>query len=181
MLSIFTRKKISDETLANIFVNGIFKLSKEGFEDVSELINYDLELVGNPNISQDDFGKFALIIFTANIGSISDHFNALQQMRMQDLVYSKFSQSLNISKSELKKKKNKVAELFYTLNHPSKNIKYAMSKATFHVYDLYDFQEEYFKNLRVANPVALKKLNDIMHHFLWDWESIFKRYKPVFK
>jgi hypothetical protein len=181
MLSIFTRKKITDETLANIFVNGVLKLAQEGFKDLSELINNDLDLIGSPSIKSEDFDKFALIVFTANVNTFSDYFNALEQMRMQDLIYSKLSMALNMSKSDLKTQKNKISELFNSLNHPSKNVKYAMSKTIFHLYDLYGYQDEYFKNLKVANPVALKKLNETMDHFIWDWDSILKRYKPVFK
>ncbi len=181
MLSIFTKKKISDQTLANVFVNGVLRLSKEGFSDIADLLNNDLELISNPRVDQNEYLNFSLIVFTGNIALIPDQFNALEQMRFLDLVYAKFAQAIGLSKHELKQQKNKISSLFKTLNHPSKNTQYAMSKALFHMYDLYGYQEDYFKNLKVANPVALKKINDIIPHFLWDWDATFKRYKPVFK
>ena len=66
------------------------------------------------------------------------------------------------------------------VNHPSKNTLYGMSKAVFHKFNLNGFQEPYFKNMRTPNPLFLKRMDEIMMNFLWDWEAFFNRYKVNF-
>jgi len=63
------------------------------------------------------------------------------------------------------------------VNHPSKNTLYGMSKAVFHKFHLNDYQESYFKNMRTPNPLFLKRMDDVLNNFLWDWEEFFKRHK----
>ncbi len=180
MFSLFTKKKITDETLANIFVNGIIKLVEEGYPDLVDMVNNEAEFVKSPKLHKENYDRFLLIVFTANLSFLPDHFGAVEQMKMQDSIYSKFASATGLTKQDLKVWVNKYSQLFYTLNHPSKNVKYAMSKAFFHEYKLYSFQEEYFKKMRVPNPILLKKLNDVIETFIWDWDNLFKRYKAVF-
>ena len=54
-----------------------------------------------------------------------------------------------------------------------------MSKAIFHKYNLNDFQEDYFKNMKAPNPLFLKRLDEIVSHFIWDWDSIKAKLKVV--
>lgn len=180
MFSIFTKKKITEETLANIFVNGIIKLVEDGFPELADMINNDPEFQTSPKLLKENYDKFLLIVFTGNLSFLPDHFNAVEQMKMQDRIYAKFSSAIGLSKAELKTCVSKNSQLFYTLNHPSKNVKYAMSKAFFHQYELYKFQDSYFRKMRVPNPILLKRLNDVIETFVWDWDNMFKRYRAVF-
>ena len=52
-----------------------------------------------------------------------------------------------------------------------------MSKAMFYKYKLNDCQDDYFKNMDSPNPLFLKRMDEIMKNFLWNWEAFFKRYK----
>ena len=63
------------------------------------------------------------------------------------------------------------------VNHPSKNMLYGMSKAIFHKYNLNDFQEDYFKRMQAPNPLFLKRMDEVMSNFIWDWDVFFKKYK----
>jgi hypothetical protein len=63
------------------------------------------------------------------------------------------------------------------VNHPSKNMIYGMSKAMFHKYGLNEFQDEYFKRMQAPNPLFLKRLDEVMGNFIWDWDVFFKKYK----
>ncbi|NBN99415.1 MAG: hypothetical protein EBV19_09305, partial [Flavobacteriia bacterium] len=60
---------------------------------------------------------------------------------------------------------------------PSKTTLYAMSKAVFHKYELNQFQDDYFKRMNAPNPVFLKRLDDLLNNFLWNWETFFKKYR----
>ncbi len=181
MLSLFSKKKITDDTLTNIFVNGVFELVEKGFPDLAELLKNEAEFETHPEINENNLDQFLLIVITGNMFQISKYFDAFQQVKIQDLIYTKFAKSLDVSKEELKVTVGKLNQLFYRLNHPSKNTKYAMSKAFFHQYNLYEYQEEYFRRMKVPNPIILKKLNETMDVFMWDWEGIFKKYKVVFE
>ena len=62
---------------------------------------------------------------------------------------------------------------------PSKNIHYAMSKAVFYKYELNQYQDAYFQKMKSPNPLFLKRLDDIVEHFIWDWEDLRSKYKIV--
>ena len=34
------------------------------------------------------------------------------------------------------------------------------------------FQEEYFKNVNCPNPIFLKRLDNAVVHFMWNWEEV---------
>ena len=63
------------------------------------------------------------------------------------------------------------------INHPSKNTVYAMSKAIFHKYDLFQFQDPYFRQMKAPNPIILKRLNQLMAFCLWDWAEVLEGWK----
>ncbi len=65
------------------------------------------------------------------------------------------------------------------LNFPSKNTVYAMSKVLFHSYDLFCFQDPYFREMQVPNPIILKRLNGLMGYFLWNWTEVNEQYRIV--
>lgn len=181
MLSFLTKKKISDDTLSNIMVNGIFKLVEEGFGEVKELLLNDAEFERKPDEHVFDQDMFLMIVIAGNISFLPNHFSAVEQIKFQDSISQKICRSLELSREEFKQETLRLHQLFYRLNHPSKNTKYAMSKAVFEEFDLYQYQSEYFGKMRVANPVTLKKLNDLMDYFIWDWDMMTKRYKIVFE
>lgn len=180
MLSFLTKKKISDETLSNILVNGIFTLVENGFDEVQFLLQNDSEFEQKPEDKNFNYDQFLMIVIAANISYLPQYFSAIEQIKFMDTISKKFCTSLEITREEFKQKLHEIHQLFYRLNHPSKNTKYAMSKAIFDQFDLYNFQSDYFSKMRVANPITLKRLNELMDFFIWDWESMNKRYKVVF-
>ena len=63
------------------------------------------------------------------------------------------------------------------VNHPSKNILYGMSKAVFFKFNLGKHQEDYFAQLNSPNPIFLKRIDNIMENYLWDWNALFNKHK----
>ena len=57
---------------------------------------------------------------------------------------------------------------------------YAMSKGIFDKYALYDYQDEYFKRMQVPNPLFLKRMDEIVENFIWDWSAFLKKYRLDF-
>ena len=64
MFSTLIKKKLSDNQVANIFINAIFDCVDKGFCQVAALINEDPVFVESPNISENASGEFGLIVFT---------------------------------------------------------------------------------------------------------------------
>ena len=65
------------------------------------------------------------------------------------------------------------------LNAPSKNTIYAMGKVLFHQYDLFCFQDTYFREMKAPNPIVLKRLNGLMSYFTFDWAEVQDQFKIV--
>lgn len=177
MLSIFTKKKLTEDKVANVFVNGILQLVDEGFLQVTDIINNDPEFLLPPSLKESDSDKFLLVVIAGNINYIPEYFSDYQDIRIVEKIYSKFSNVLGVDKDSFKKTIREYQTLFAKLNHPSKNTLYAMSKLAFHKYDLYDYQQEYFKKMKAPNPIFLKRMDEIMSNFLWDWNSFLEKYR----
>lgn len=177
MFSVLLKKKLSDDKLANIFVNGLFDSIDNGFPIVAELINDDPVFVKSPNISPNQSYEFSLIILIGNISFLESSFEPEQADRIESLIFEKlagvYGMELNAFKGLLKDYKY----LMTRLNHPSKNMVYAMSKAIFDKYGLYNFQDEYFRRMMAPNPLFLKRMDEVVSQFVWDWDAFFKRYK----
>jgi hypothetical protein len=56
-------------------------------------------------------------------------------------------------------------------------VHYAMSKAIFFRYELNQYQTEYFKNMNTPNPISLKRLDDIVGQFIFDWSEFQENYR----
>jgi hypothetical protein len=177
MIRSFLKRKLTDNQLANIFVNGLLDVIDNGFKDVAGLINEDPAFESSPSISPDAHSEFTLIVIVGNIVTLESSFDADQAYRVEQLIYQKFAAIFSMTEQQfsnlIKEYKNFIARV----NHPSKNMLYGMSKAIFHKYELNDFQEEYYKRVQAPNPLFLKRMDEVMSNFIWDWDEFFKKYK----
>lgn len=179
MLSILTKKKISEDKTATVFVNFLLTLADQGFPEVASFFNEDPEFATHPSVSPDSSSEFLLIVFAGNLKFLSERFPDYQGARMTELILSKLSQALGNDKITLKKTISDYQSFMARVNHPSKNTHYAMSKAIFHKYNLNPHQAEYFRNMNTPNPIFLKRLDEVIAQFIWDWEAFTKKYKIV--
>jgi hypothetical protein len=177
MLTLFGKKKLTENAIANIFVNSLVDLVDKGFEDVATLIMNDSSFVRQPQIDPSNSDPFLLILVAGNIAFIPKYFSSGQDRRIIELSIEKMADIYGMEKMEYAKLVKDYKSLMSRINHPSKNTLYAMSKAVFFKYHLNDYQEEYFKQLNTPNPIFLKKMNEIMEHFIWNWDAFFEKYK----
>lgn len=177
MLTLFGRKKLSENAVANIFVNSLVDLADKGFEDVAILIQNDPSFESPPQIDPQNVDPFLLILVAGNISYIPKYFSSGQDRRIIALTMEKMAEMYGMEQMEYAALVKKYKSFMSRINHPSKNTLYAMSKAVFYKYQLNEYQEEYFRNLKTPNPIFLKKMNEIMEHFIWNWEGFFERYK----
>lgn len=177
MFSVLLKKKLSDNKLANIFVNGLFDSIDNGFPVVADLINDDPVFVSSPNIPQSNSYEFSLIMIVGNISFLESSFEPEQADRIENLIFEKLALVYDMEVGEFKCLLKDYKQLMTRLNHPSRNMVYAMSKAIFDKYGLYNFQDEYFKRMMAPNPLFLKRMDEVVNQFVWDWDAFFKRYK----
>ncbi len=179
MLSFLTKRKISEEKLAERFTTGILQLVDSGFPEVAELINDDPEFERSPNLSPNSADKFLLIVVAGNLAYVPKLFNNYQDVRLMESIYNKLSSALNVDKKKFKQLIGSYQSYMNRVNMPSKNIHYAMSKAVFFKYELNQYQSTYFQKMNSPNPLFLKRMDDIIEHFIWNWEEIRSKYKIV--
>ncbi len=179
MLSFLIKKKVTEEQIAAHFVQHIVQMVEEGFGDIADLVNQDPEFETSPNISAEDYDKFMLIVVSGNLLYVPKHFHDYQDVRIMDSITKLLAASFGVANDKLKEVISSYQKFFSKINHPSKNVHYAMSKAVFFKYNLNDHQDEYFKKMNTPNPIFLNRMNDIISNFIWDWEAIQSEYKIV--
>ncbi len=177
MLTLFGKKKISEDKVANLMVNGVIDAVENNFPDVAALINSDPDLIQSPQVDEEDDHEFLLIVITGNLKFIPQYFESGQDERMKELLITKFAHALQVEKEELKKTIDDRSSFLSRVNYPSKKTLYGMSKAVFHKYGLNEYQEDYFRRIETPNPLFLQRMDDIMENFLWGWDAFLEKYK----
>ena len=99
--------------------------------------------------------------------------------RVAALAISKFAQATDIPVPDLEREVRTLQSQMERLNFPSKNTVYAMGKVLFHRYDLFCFQDSYFREMKAPNPIILKRLNGLMGYFIWNWREVNEQYRIV--
>ncbi len=175
--TLFGKKKITEERLANAFVNTVLAMVHDGFPTVAEEMNGSPEFRPSPNIDPVEEGPFALILLAGNLMEAPRWLESGQDRRLSSLAVSKFCNATGLRSSELELEVQALQHFMGRVNHPSKNTVYAMSKAVFHKYDLFRYQTDYFRDMKAPNPIVLKRLNGLMGYFLWNWEGFMQEYR----
>lgn len=179
MISLFGKKKLTDDKVANIIVNTTLETVEKGWPEVAGFINDSPEFEFSPNLDPSDYGRFLMIVIAGNFNILQKHFKDGHDKEILIRCMSKFANVLGISSEQFARKTKEYRGFLSRVNAPSKNTLYSMSKGVFHKYDLNQFQEGYFKSLNTPNPIFLKNLDEVMNYFLWDFEAFAEKYKVV--
>jgi hypothetical protein len=177
MISTLFKKKLSEDQLSNIFVNGVIEVVDKGFEEVASLIDEDPAFVERPNVLGASDGHFTMIVIATNISCLKDSFDPSDLSSLEKSVNEKFAEVFDMELATFEKYLNDYTSFLSRVNHPSKTMLYSMSKGIFYKYKLNQFQDEYFRRLDCPNPLFLKRMDEVMKNFLWNWDAFFKRYK----
>lgn len=179
MLTIFGKKKLTEDKAANVLCNTLLNVLDESVTDVLTLMESAPEFTTQPSLQNSATKHFYFIVIAANIKTISHHFDMVKSKSIIETVTRKLATAFDSEYNAFAKTINQYSSFMSRVNHPSKNVVYAMSKAMFFKYDLNDFQEEYFKNMSTPNPLFLKRMDEIMSNFLFDWEGFLEKNKIV--
>jgi hypothetical protein len=177
MFGTILRKKVSDDKLANVFINGLFKTIDDGFPIIADFINEDPAFVESPDIGHNHSYEFSIVVLVGNLSFLESAFEPEQANRVEALIYARLAKISEMELREFKQMLKDYKSLMWRLNHPSKNMIYAMSKGIFDKYTLYNYQDEYFKRMQAPNPLFLKRMDEVIENFVWDWDAFFRKYK----
>ena len=179
LLSWLSRKKLTDEQVANIFVNTSFDTVEQGWPQVAAFLNAAPEFDTPPQLDPEDYGKFLMIVVSANLGLIPKHFDPGVDRAIIQRCCAKFGFALGLPPDTFARKVKEFRAFMKEVNRPSKNTLTAMTRAVCYKYDVISHQEPYFRDMNVPNPILQKNLREVMEHFLWDWEEFVDQYKVV--
>ncbi len=180
MFSAFLRKNtITEDKLVNIFINTLLKNGDEAFKEVVAYLNETPEFLRSPEIPVTQAGKFYLVVITGNIIKLSQDVHDGSERRITQKIIAKLSSIFEMDPNALAREISACKKLMSKLNFPSKNVVYGMSRAFFHLYNLYTYQTEYFRDLKQPNPIVLKQMDQVMSYFLWDLPAYKKEFKVV--
>lgn len=182
MLStLFGKKKLTEDKIANIFVNTLLESVDNSFADIATNIMVDPEFVRRPQLDTSDSDKFLMIILAGNFNYMSRYFSALEEKALKASITQKFATVFGLQFDEMKKIISDYQDFIYRVNHPSKNTLYGMSKAVFFKYKLGQYQDEYFAQLNAPNPLFLKRMDGIMENYIWNWSAFLDKNKFNFQ
>jgi hypothetical protein len=177
LLSWLSKRKLTDEQVANIFVNTSFETVELGWPQVASLLNVMPEFETAPNLDPEDYGRFLLIVVAANLSHVPKHFENGVDRAIINRCCAKFGLALGVPKDQFINKVKEFRIFMKKVNHPSKNTTTAMTRAVLYKYNLIDLQDNYFSDMNVPNPIIQKSLRDVMVNFIWDWDEISDNYR----
>jgi hypothetical protein len=175
--TLFRKRKYTEDTLANVFVNSIVASVDDSFEDVAQLIKSDSEFEVTPDFSSTDSDRFLMVVLVGNLNFLSRYFSATEEQLLRKCIIRKFATVFGTTYEEFKSYVDSYEDFMWRINHPSHNVLYGMSKTVFYKYELAQFQDEYFREMRAPNPILLKRLDDIMRNYVWDWDAYLSKIK----
>ena len=179
MFAIFGKKKLNENKLSNIAVNAILEAVDEGFPEIQEIILNSPELILDFELDSTAKDKFLLIVIAANLQIAPKFLESHQDSRVINQIIEKFALVFDVEPAVFEKAINDYMAFLKKVNHPSNNTLYSMTKAIFFKFELADYQEEYFRNMKAPNPLFLKRLDEVMPIFLFDWEAVTNKYQLV--
>jgi len=175
--TLFGRKRITEDKLANVFVNTVLEMGTEGFPVVTAEMNEAPEFELAPDMQEADDARFLLIVLAANLMEMERLMGAGLDKRIFSLSVSKYAQAMGRGCTDVENEVRALQSRMERLNFPSKNPVYAMGRAVFQEYDLFCFQDSYYREMRAPHPIILKRLNSLMGYFLWNWQEVNEQYR----
>ena len=91
MIRSFLKKRLTDNQLANIFVNGLLEVIDNGFKEVASMINEDSAFDYSPDIAPSEIDEFTIIIIVGNLVQLESHFDYNQAVSVESLIIQKFA------------------------------------------------------------------------------------------
>ena len=176
LFSWMTRRKLTEEQVAALFVETTFETVEQGWPEIAAFLNESPVFIQRPNLDEEDYGRFLMIIVSANLQLIPKHFESEVDRQIIQHICSKLRWPL-AQPGRLHLKGENYRSFMKQINRPSKNLVTAMTRAIFYKYHLNQFQEPYFRDMNTPEPNIQRELKSLMAHFLWDWDAFTENYR----
>lgn len=176
MLKKWFKKKITVNQLAQLYVGKMMQLVDHSFADVVAIIEMDPDFEQIPDLKDQNSNAFLLIVCACNEALMADYFNEQMEDALKEAIHQHFAKVFNMTVEDFNALIANYQKFLNKVNHPSKNVLYAMSKAVFHKYNLNQYQNEFFRSQNNPNPMLMKRLDEVMKMFVWDWDFYLKSF-----
>ena len=177
LFSWMTKRKLTEEQVAVLFVETTFETVEQGWPEIAAFLNESPVFVQRPNLDQEDYGRFLMIIVSANLQLIPKHFDSGVDRQIIQHICSKFALAFGLTPDVFTSKVKNYRSFMKQINRPSKNLVTAMTRAIFYKYHLNQLQEPYFRDMNAPEPNIQRELKSLMAHFLWDWDAFTENYR----
>ena len=178
--ALFVKKRVNHEMLASNFVNRTLHSIDETYNDFLDAIYNDTELISYPKLDYKDPTELMYLIIAGNMMFFERILSSHEENTICNSIVEQMSVVFDMKFNEMQEKLEKYSSFISRVNHPSKNILYGISKAVFFKFKLGAYQDEYFAQLNTPNPVFLKKIDNLVENYIWDWETIFEKNKILY-
>lgn len=175
--TLIGKKRMTEQTLSKVLVSGSLRICDAVYPEIADYIKECPHFETEPDMPQGADIDFIITVFTCNITRIPQALEHGQDKRVAQHIIHQMARSLDMDLGELTKRIQAAKSLMKRLNHPSKNLIYAMPKALFSMYELNAHQQDYFRDLNSPNPLYLKEMNQLLTHLVWDWDYLKNEYK----
>jgi hypothetical protein len=170
--TLIGKKRMTEQTLAKVLVSGSLRICDAVYPEIAEYMEECPHFETEPDLPQGADIDFIITVFTCNITRVPQALGHGQDKRVAQHIIQQMARSLDMDLGDLTKRIQSAKSLMKRLNHPSKNLIYAMPKALFSMYGLNDHQQAYFRGLNSPNPLYLKEMNQMLDHLVWNWDFI---------
>ena len=96
MIRSFLKRKLTDDQLANIFVNGLVESIDNSFEVVCSILNDDPSFISSPKITNEYSSEFFIIVLAGNLFYLEENFDSDVKSRLESLILTNFSPVKNV-------------------------------------------------------------------------------------
>lgn len=177
MLFNWGKKKLKPEEVARMFVHATLDSVEDAWPEVLGLMRETPHLERAPEIDEAELGPFLLVVLAGNLDFIPRFFDSGTDQVLVEAILAELAAQLDLPVAQLADRISAMRDRMVKLNKPSKKTLSAMARGMYLGYDLNQYQEDYFKSLAVPNPRFLMQMEEVLHHFLWDWTSFQEQYK----
>jgi len=173
----WSRKRITTDEVGRMFVRATLDSVELGWPEIAATVCESTEFASPPTVDPEAFGPFLVVVVVGNLDFIPLHFNGAVQSAIVEAIARELAVAIETDAAEVAGRIAQIRKMMTRLNKPSKKTTSAMARGLFTLYGLNAFQDEYFQKINTPNPLFLKRIDDLMGHFLWDWTAFNKRYK----